>query len=120
MHRLIAIAMLLVLGLAAAAPVLAAQSDSSHIAACCRRNGAHQCSGMAKTAASETPIFRASCSAFPHAPAATQAGVWSVAIFSRSETRLTSLPTLLGQVEAGYRIALDRSRHKRGPPSLLA
>ena len=36
-----------------------------------------------------------------------------------TRTRMAAGPSdPLGQVEAGYRISLDRTRHKRGPPAL--
>ena len=117
MRRLISIALMLVLGL----PLFASawgQAHGTQLAACCRRGGAHQCMEMAT--ASERPVVRMTCPAYPRGASTVQTGVWTVAGAGASVVGVVSQPAVVGQVEAGYRISFGRARQKRGPPVVIS
>ncbi len=117
-RRFFSIALVVLLGFPLFASFFAAQAQSANLPACCRRNGAHRCMEMAAMAASSaTPAVHAVCPAFPHNQASAQTGVWNHSASPQSAGRLETRPAVIGQVEAGYRIASTRSRHKRGPPA---
>jgi hypothetical protein len=132
LRKVLSIVLLLVFGLAAVAPLLAAGQDAdAGLPACCRRNGAHHCAmgiagmrgmgGMRAMAdASDAPRWKAPASRCPYCPVSVVRGhvhdvsgpplqqVYVLADFSR--------PAGQAQTECKRRMALDRSRHKRGPP----
>src|SRR5580704_1904473 len=59
MRRILAIALLIAFGSPLAVPLFASTTDSqSTLPACCRRNGAHHCTGMVVSAANG-PAFQA-------------------------------------------------------------
>jgi len=120
MRRLLALLLLAAFGLPVAAPALAlAESPDVHLPACCRRNGAHHCAGMMARPASG-PAFSAICPHFPQ-PSATSPGNTSAALASPSLLNILHFATLTTphHAETQRRISRERSRHKRGPPSIL-
>ena len=123
MRRAFAIALVLVFSLPLIAPAFASAPDESQLPACCRRDGKHHCAlgvqvgnipSSAHVVSSKCPY--SPCAATPLVQPHLFAGV--------------SVPTVAGlsagaaaavrAAEAGYRISADRTRHKRGPPQLLA
>jgi len=61
------------------------------------------------------PVER--CPYYPRAMTATHAGVMSPAAYSSILASPASHPSGVAQTESKRRIARDRSRQKRGPPS---
>lgn len=117
MRRALAISITLLLGLTLAAPLFAASSSS--LPQCCRRNGAHHCSGeMAGGAERSFTAVGARCPAFPKATAAPTLHDFAVSAAGGAETPVFVHPTSAPQTEARYRVAFARSRQKRGPPQL--
>jgi len=114
MRRLISMMLLCVLGLPLFASAVVGRAQESRLPACCRRGGAHQCLEMAT--ASERPVVRMTCPAYPRGASTAQAGVWTFAVARASVVGVVSRPAVVGQVEAGYRISFGRARQKRGPP----
>jgi hypothetical protein len=122
LRRLLSIALMAVVGLPLFAPFFGWKSESS-LPACCRRAGMHHCMAMSDSmssmsddhshfASNETCPYRsATLFVAQHSDAVLPADV----IFAN----LTAHPAVQAQTEAVWRIARDRSRHKRGPPSLL-
>jgi len=130
LQRPLCLLLLLAFGLPTVAPALGMADDAqAHLAACCRRNGAHHCTqgmDMADTAAAaatpDTPAVSARCPYCPSTPAiVSQARDASLALPAASPHALPlhSLPFQLRQTEARARVALDRARHKRGPPAVV-
>jgi len=117
MRRLVSIALMVVLGLPLFASVWG-RAQSSRLPVCCRRGGAHQCLEMGT--ASEQPVVRMTCPAYPRVTSTVQAGVWTVAGACDSVVGVVSQPAVVGQVEAGYRISDGRAWQKRGPPVMTA
>lgn len=123
MRRFVAILLMLAFGSFLGAPLLAASNTTNNLPACCRRGGAHHCmEGM--TMADDGAGRRVSapfekCPFFPRAvvPVRTQ-----VQPASSSHTiffaGLQSHPACVAQTQARARVSFDRSRQKRGPPSL--
>ncbi len=127
LRKFIAVLMLAMIGGFYAAPLLqAASSDpDAGLPACCRRHGKHHCAMMdryLKSIDSGTPQIRTTpqhCPFYPHSSSAPgvryHAGLApSAAIFAQ----VVSHPAVHPQTHAVYRLSLDRSRQKRGPPSL--
>jgi hypothetical protein len=103
-------------------PAIFADDPDSKLPACCRKSGKHHCSMSAETLSGiAVTSVRTKCSSFPgsgmapvsgKASAASPADVFFAAILSH--------PAAHAQTEARYRVSFNRSRHKRGPPSLLS
>jgi hypothetical protein len=121
-RRTLAIFLLVGISLPLIAPLFLAGRDEVSLPACCRRDGKHHCmmAGMMmgqvpsrdRTVAERCPYtpFSGLALMLPHAfaprgvPVVVGNAVTSAAI--------------VRDAEAGYRISADRTRQKRGPPSL--
>ena len=119
MRRLLAIFLLAAFGLpvAASALALAQDSGSPHLPVCCRRNGAHHCAMLA--ASRGAPAVSATCSSFPQ-PSTTAPAANSAALIPPAPATLFHLTTFTAsqRAETQRRISRERSRHKRGPPTV--
>jgi hypothetical protein len=121
-RRLIGITLLLLFSLPLISPVLALAAISDvNLPACCRRNGAHRCT-MKLQAESSGPGISLSeipprCPAYPAAVTPVQHGDLFLHAASLIVAEIVSHPTSKTQTEARARVALDRSRQKRGPPA---
>ena len=126
LRKLLSIAMLavFVLPLFSSLFALSVGSDGNH-PVCCRRNGKHHCMMSMEervqlaSRESESWVPLDKC---PYCPPAVF--LWrhsdpgtppAVAIFAG----LLSHPAVQTQTESKRRVARERSRHKRGPPSLI-
>jgi len=117
MRRMLSISMTVVLGFLLTAPMFA--DSSSSLPQCCRRSGAHHCSGeMASGTERSLSRIGSQCPLFPKAMAVPAAHEFTVAVARGEETAVFVHPTAAPQTEARYRIAFARSRQKRGPPAL--
>ncbi len=99
----------------------------STLPACCRRNGAHHCTMSATALASMTSATTPGISAPPqqcpyrqHSLAASHLQVFTPSSAATHSTFLLRAPSASAQAECLRRISFDRSRQKRGPPSLLS
>ena len=125
MRRLLAIALCLFFSSSLISPLLALTAGpGANLPACCRRNGAHHCTGNmpmagdSATGSKLTPIPER-CPAFPqlvNSAPHTQLAAPAASLLFASVIRY---PCIRRQTEPRARIALDLSRHKRGPPTLL-
>jgi hypothetical protein len=127
LRRLVAMLLLAVFGLPLVLSSMAlGQGPEAGLPACCRRTGAHHCGmtmgeRMQRAAhANDDPQVQSPLTCCPYCPA-------SVAVqhhepfSSPAELRtmlvvFQSQPAVVAQTESRWRIARDRSRHKRGPP----
>jgi hypothetical protein len=120
----LAILQLLLLSLPTFASVATLRTGSeANLPACCRRSGAHHCMLSAEHQAAlmagvnavavpqRCPLCPKALPASQHAPASLAP---SAAIFAQ----VVSHPAIAAQTLAKFRISRDRSRQKRGPPSL--
>jgi hypothetical protein len=125
LRKLIAILLLAAFGLPFAPQLFAATGQSeSNLPACCRRNGKHHCMMSAsekREAASTKPEFRSPLDKCPYTPGTVVTSrhhADGLAASSVVYAELLSHPSVRPQTESKWRIARDRSRSKRGPPSL--
>lgn len=128
MRRFISIVLLALFGLPAVAPLLSLQAsaESRVLPACCRKGGAHHC----ELSAAERALLEGRAQAYPglwakgercpYAPSTAPrlrsealAGPTAQAVFAG----LAIHPAAVAQTESLWRVARDRSRHKRGPPA---
>lgn len=126
MRRAWAALMVLLFSFPLIAPALASRPDESRLPACCRRNGKHHCAmQMAEAATANIPSRLVTLSEkCPYAPFA-HGPLMLPHSFTPAAQRALEGPAqgpsrIVRAAEAGYRIAADRARHKRGPPLLLA
>jgi hypothetical protein len=124
-RRLIGITLLLLLSLSLISPVLAlGGSSAANLPACCRRNGAHRCMlkmHQAKSSGSGINLsaIPQKCPAYPAVVTSVQHGKRSFHAASLIFAEIASHPSVKTQNQARARVAFDRSRHKRGPPTDL-
>jgi hypothetical protein len=127
-QRFLAVLMLVLICCFYAAPLVQASSTDPEagLPACCRRHGNHHCLMMGQRtqelASGTRQVSRVpqQCPFYPHSTTAPvvrlHAGLAPSATFF---ARVLSHPAIQPQVRAVYRLSLDRSRQKRGPPSSL-
>ncbi|WP_433971708.1 hypothetical protein [Tunturiibacter lichenicola] len=121
-RRLLSIVLLFIFSFPLISPVLALTGGSdANLPACCRRGGAHHCMLKMRTAESTGSEVSLSaipprCPAFPAAVAPIKHGDLSFHAASLIFAEIVNHPSARTQTEARARVALDRSRQKRGPP----
>jgi hypothetical protein len=123
MRRVPAILLVLLFSFSLIGPALFV--DESNLPACCRREGKHHC-GMTDMA--ETPrsgmaadALRVKCPFFPSGGAVVPES--GPALLAASQTPSVAIASQIAdrpRAAGGYRISLDCSHRKRGPPSLLS
>ncbi len=122
MRRWLAIPMLFMFLLPLVSGFLGISEAEASLPACCRRGGQHHCDLMGDPSSDNKSAIsiREKC---PYSPAALSVVVLpsfapptSAAIFAEVMQHASVAP----QTDARRRISFDRSRQKRGPPSLLA
>jgi hypothetical protein len=126
MRRVPAILLVFLFSFSLIAPALFRDAESN-LPACCRRDGKHHC-GMMDRDMAETPSsgpaidsFRVRCPFFPNDGAMVpECGPALLAACQTAGVSVVSQIADRAQAEAGYRISLNRSHHKRGPPTLLS
>jgi hypothetical protein len=122
MRRGIAIVLMTIFGWLMALPAFAASTDLT-VPACCRRSGQHHCMMQEQAMGQAGP---ATVTVAPQCPfwhrsdaVATQARFCALGVHQAVFAGLTQHPAVSPQTQAAYRISHDRSRQKRGPPSLI-
>jgi hypothetical protein len=124
-RRLLSTVLLLLFGFPLISPLLALTDGSdASLPICCRKNGAHHCTMKVPPATSSSTtatvaIIPQRCPAYPAAVTPIRHGDLSLHIASLTFAEIVSHPTIKPQTHARARVALDRSRQKRGPPANL-
>ena len=119
MRRSLATLLLLLLALPLVAPALG-QPAQKQVMLCCLRGGAHHCVASATTQdAVPAPTLRAHCPACTSVAVTAHAADWIIDGNQLGVVSASSSSMRLRQVEAGYRITLKDSHHKRGPPTIV-
>jgi len=128
LQKLLAMLMLVLFGGFYAAPLVQGRSSDpeSTLPACCRRHGRHQCAMMdqamksTSSGGSQIGSTPQHCPFYPHSTTApvvrSHAGLAPSSAFFAN---VLSHPAVQPQTRAVYRLSLDRSRQKRGPPLVL-
>jgi hypothetical protein len=127
LRKLIAIALLAFFGLPFASALFALTPKSeANLPVCCRRNGSHHCMmSMAERSSmqSDKPQFGAPVEKCPYCPGALtlghQTNTFAVPSGQAVFAGLVGPTAVVAQTESKRRISRDRSRQKRGPPSIL-
>ena len=125
LRRAISILLLAVVSLPLFSFVFEAGRVSGTVPICCRNNGRHHCllSGAMEGAVAAARVgerFSAPVERCPFLPRVVQAaGAMALGATAGPMEALMSHPASVAQTESKWRIARDRSRQKRGPPSLL-
>jgi hypothetical protein len=126
LRRLLSILLLVAFGLPVVSPLLAMERmDQTRLPACCRRDGKHHCmasmsdrNSLSKT----TRAFSTPTEKCPYCPSAIIAGHTDLLALPTAKAVFASLVSHtsgIAQTESLRRISRDRSRQKRGPPTLL-
>ena len=126
--KLLSILLLAVLGLPLASPLFALSTAGGAVPMCCRRGGQHHCVGGMDMQAAEhnasaetrvaAPMPR--CPFCPRAAASLHVEIARPALTGTFAQGLTSYACGTAQVRSRWRIARERSRLKRGPPSIFS
>ena len=121
MRRSLAISLLLFFSLSLIAPLVAPEAAEASLPACCRRDGKHHCamSDIGAQQGKRVSIVAEKCPYAPAAPVAFHLSVFSSPANDSVFAALVSHPAVHAQTAAQYRISFDRSRQKRGPPTLF-
>jgi hypothetical protein len=124
MRRVPAILLVFLFSFSPIGPALFVDAESD-LPACCRRSGKHHCGMMAQDMAgapSSGPAvdaLRTRCPFFPNGGAVLPHS--GAALLATSQPAGIAIVIRIAapvQAEAGYRLSLNRSHQKRGPPSL--
>jgi hypothetical protein len=124
-RRALSFVLLLLFSLPLISPLLALSADSeANLPACCRRNGAHLCFRMIHpaepSAGTQFSTIPKPCPAYPATVVTPlRHNNLSLPAASLLFAEIVSHPALKLQTEARARVALDRARQKRGPPSFI-
>jgi hypothetical protein len=120
-RRLLSIALLLLFSLPLISPVLALTASSDrYLPACCRRSGAHHCAmNVPQAAGINLSSIPQRCPAYPAVVTQIRHGDLSFQTASLIFAEIVSHPAIKLQTQARARVALDRTRRQRGPPTDL-
>jgi hypothetical protein len=125
LRKLLAITVLLFLGLPAAVSAFAlAPKSDANLPACCRKNGKHHCMmSAAERSRLSDNVQRVSApvETCPFAPQAVPAGhvvSWFVGREQGALVMVVGRSAGVAQAECLRRISRDRTRQKRGPPTV--
>ena len=124
MRRVLSFTLFLLFSLPLISPVLALTASSdANLPACCRRNGAHHCTRVARLPDPSHGINLSAipqrCPGYPAVVTAFRHGHLSFHAASLIFAGIVSHPAATPQIQARARVALDISRQKRGPPTNL-
>jgi hypothetical protein len=121
MRRGIATVLTILFGWLLILPALSGSSDLT-IPLCCRKNGKHHCMMRSAQVSNSGTVITAiaeKCPCCPQATTASQVRLCTPGISEAVFAGLVRHPAVSPQTEASYRVSYDRSRQKRGPPSLI-
>lgn len=122
MRRILAIMLLIAFGSPLVLPLFAAPLDPQrNLPACCRRNGAHHCTGMIASDAQSSPTFKAPpCPNYPSpaTPVSLNTAALATPTAFAIEIAVTAAPP--AAIRPRAQISIQSSNLQRGPPTLLA
>jgi len=121
MRRILAITLLIAFGSPLVLPLLASTTGSqNNLPACCRRNGAHHCTGLMPGANSGPALQSPPCPNYPSpaTPVSLNAAALAAPTASAIELSVAATPPTATHPRA--QISILSSNLLRGPPTLLA
>jgi len=121
-RRIFAILLMALLSFPLIGPALLASDADSKLPTCCRRNGSHHCSIIARQSHAAGPAIETGrCLSFPVATAFPgNQTLSSPVILEAIVGGLISHPASPAQAEALCRISYSRAGQKRGPPTSVS
>jgi len=124
MRRSSAISLLLLLAMPFVSPLFATQISELTLPACCRRDGKHHCTARMGTESltntlTTVQVKGEKCPANPGIFSITHHSQFSLDVRSAIFADIVSHPSGSPQTQAKRHISLNRSRQKRGPPSIF-
>jgi hypothetical protein len=120
LRRLLAILLAALFTLPFVTPLLA-QSREANLPACCRRAGAHHCQMAAiPTTGTHLLAHNSCCPLYPRAITSTHPNPLANPAAQTDLTPVNTRPNAIPQTESRRRIARERTRQKRGPPTFLS
>jgi hypothetical protein len=121
-RRILSISLLLLFSLPLLSPLFAVDAAGTNLPACCRKDGKHHCMMVQREShdgsGPDVSLVRERCPYGPAVPVASHVDFSFAAGVVTAFAESVSHPTGIVQTEARLRISFDRSRQKRGPPSL--
>jgi len=121
-RRVLSISMLLLFSFSLISPLIGSDAVEANLPACCRRGGKHHCALLSESLSKQGKsigIIAEECPFTPAVPAVAHFSAIVPPIGDAVFAGLISHPAIHPQTAAKYRISFDRSRQKRGPPSLI-
>jgi len=121
-QRTLAILLLTIFSLPYASIFFSSVRAEGGLPACCRKNGKHRCSMMMSDDAhwgESVHVVSEKCPYTPAIPPAFRLTHFSALVSESTFAEFVSHPAIHAQTHAKYRISSDRSRQKRGPPTLI-
>ncbi len=121
MRRLLALALLVLLGSSLSGPLLAFSGPSDEaVPLCCKTGGKHHCMMRVSHSGSERQMASVSerCPCYPQSMVASAGQMYAAPAGAVFYAQVVSHPASHAQQQAQLRISFDRSRHKRGPPQI--
>jgi hypothetical protein len=118
----LAISLLTFFGLPFALPLFGARAADANLPICCRRNGKHHCAmaSMDSSTGRSTSIVAERCPYSIATPPMLVLRSFTPSIAASVFAGITHHPAIAAQTEAQWRVSFDRTRQKRGPPTLIA
>jgi hypothetical protein len=119
-RRLLAISLLTLFAFPFALPLFAKAATDSSLPFCCRRDGKHHCAGVNMSPSDGTSMRTVGekCSYSIAPPAILVLPSFTPSTGASIFAGIVQHPAAAPQVEAQKRISFDRSRQKRGPPTI--
>ena len=124
MRKVFSILLLAVFSFLMVSPLLAMGTEAGNkLMACCRRDGKHRCADTmtAESGVQQGTRLSAPAERCPYCPAAAVTAYLGLSAITQQQTVFSLLTTHRSgvvQTESRLRIALSRSRQKRGPPAV--
>jgi hypothetical protein len=97
-------------------------SKNLTVPACCRKDGKHHCMmhpAQVYDSGPSVSSITTKCPCCPHFTLASGMHSFAASTAEAVYSGLIRHPAVTPQTEANYRVSYDRSRQKRGPPSLI-
>jgi hypothetical protein len=122
LKRISAILLLVLFGFSPIVPAF--QDADSNLPACCRRDGKHHCAAADQQASPSGVVVKAGwrkCASYPRGGAVPSHS--KTVLLKTSQTGFVPILTysaVHARIDASYRISLERSHQKRGPPALFS
>jgi hypothetical protein len=119
-RRLLAISLLMLFSVSLISPLFASDVVQASLPACCRRAGNHHCAEYDGALQHNNGVgITEKCPYIPAGAAVLHLSIFEPPTSGAVFAGLVSHPAIHAQTATQHRVSFDRSRQKRGPPSLI-